>query len=126
MSEELKIGIEETKEFIKALAATNMHLLRVLHDGFQMKDAVDLSVNVLRDKEYQKSLVDAIKGVTKIPGEIKDLDPSEMAEIVNEVIQGIIVAVQEYATFRANREAAVAQRKKEEEDMAKKVASGRN
>ena len=77
MEQPEKIGIEELLEvFDGCYALTEIFILR-LKDGYQHEDLVALMTSLATDQRLR----DAMDGISKIKGEIKDLDFSEIYQL---------------------------------------------
>lgn len=85
-----KIGIKETKDIVEFLASLAKRVIRAGADGYQVKDAWDLGMGIMRDLEFQAELVEAIKGASEVPAEIRDLDVGEGVELGQIVVETII------------------------------------
>lgn len=81
MSEE-KVGIKETKEALEGLNKISLLLIKHLKDGAQVKDAIEAATEVMGSSELKTAIAEAFKGITSIPSELKDLDASEIFELV--------------------------------------------
>ena len=107
MAEE-KVGVKETKELLVVVGKLAVKIVELSGDGFQAKDAYDLSMFILRDPDFKGLVWEAVKGVKSIPAEIKDLDVEEASELVSVVIEGVIQALKARAESKAKKEAVQA------------------
>lgn len=70
-------GIKETKEVVVFLAKVGEGVEKALADGkIDLSDALDFTGAVM-------AIGAAVSGVGEVPSELKDLDASEAAELVN-------------------------------------------
>ena len=77
MSDENKVGIEETKEVVKAIEIIAVLGTKTLANGLQLSDFSALG-------ELAKSFSDfkaAIQGISLVDDELKDLDQAELLEL---------------------------------------------
>lgn len=76
-------GIKETKEVLKLALVLGGVVAGQLKDGFQFKDLADVFVKMQGDEE-KKAIVDAaLKDVSKVPDEVKDITFAEGLELVS-------------------------------------------
>ena len=75
-------GIEETKEAIKGIAELLVVVKDLAKDGIDLSDAVALGSKIVSDEAFRGALVKAVQGAQNIPTEIKDLDASEVGELL--------------------------------------------
>lgn len=71
-------GIKESKELLKAVMIIAKVLVERLKDGFQYDDVPLL----LSDLGMNTEIRDALAGVKEVPHEMKDLDASEVMQLV--------------------------------------------
>lgn len=123
MAEE-KIGIKETKELLDVVGKLALKIIEISGDGFQVKDAYDIAMFVLRDPSFKGLVWEAVKGVNKIPSEIKDLDAVEAGDLVAETVGCIIEALkarEKAKALKADIQANKDQRAKEAAEAAKQA-----
>jgi len=104
MADEEKVGIKETQELLEVVGKLAVKIVELSGDGFQFKDAYDLAVFILRDPGFKDLVWEAVKGVNKIPAEIKDLDVEEAGVLITVTVQGILQALQARAKAKALKE----------------------
>lgn len=74
------MDIKNTKEVVIAANELSLELIKILKDGAQMGDLVQLvtvAMGPLKDK-----VIAAAQGAGEVPSEVKDLDASEVVELV--------------------------------------------
>lgn len=88
-------SIKETKEVISASLDLTAIFIKVLKDGVQITDAMQLFSLIMADENLKAEVVAAAQGVSKIPSEVKDLDLQEgldLAALVLGKIPAIVAA----------------------------------
>lgn len=73
-------GIRESKEVLVALNELSMEIIKLVKDGLQWKDAVDL-YSKLNNSDLLSKLTKAANGIDAVPDEVKDLNISEAMEL---------------------------------------------
>jgi len=76
------LGIKETQEFLKGLNVVSLFLVQRLRDGVGTDDLAALIAKATADPEFQKVVKDAYEGAGDITKELKDLDASEVVQLV--------------------------------------------
>jgi hypothetical protein len=74
-------GIKELKELLVAVNEVSLVLVKLLKDGIQLSDGMELVGKLVGDEEFKSKLAAAVEGITKLPAEIKDLDLQEGLEL---------------------------------------------
>jgi hypothetical protein len=76
------VGILETRDVL--VAANELALVVVKHvkDGAQLSDIPAVITDLLASDAFKAALVEAIKNIQAVPGEIADIDLSESIELV--------------------------------------------
>jgi hypothetical protein len=114
-------GIKETKELFIALGMLTKLLIKHFGDGMQLRDAYDIMQDAMRDKDFIPTFSHAIKGITKVPAEIKDLDVREGAELAQLVYEDVVKAIKDWRAMKeANLVADAAKKAREAEALAQK------
>ncbi len=78
-----EVSTQQTKELLKGVLALTKLLLHRFKDGFQLDD---LPV-ILSKLGYDPTFREAVKGVSEVPNELKNLDMSEVVELVMLLVQ---------------------------------------
>jgi hypothetical protein len=81
-----KIGIQNTKEALLASMLVLRLIAEEVKDGFQAQDLVTVVQRISANEEKKALLEAALKDMTKIPAEIKDLDLGEGIELAGVLI----------------------------------------
>jgi len=71
------IGIKETTEVLVGINELALALCKVFADGFQASDFAEIMQVLTANEEVKEKMLEAVKGVTAIGGEIKDIDLQE-------------------------------------------------
>ena len=82
---EEKRGIKESKELLRGCVVLFKLCVNRMKDGFQLDDLPVL----LSKMGYDPELREAMKGVSKIPSEVKDLDLAEIMELASVLLKGV-------------------------------------
>lgn len=81
------LGIKELKDTIEALLEVSLKITSVLKDGYQASDLAVIFELFTKDEEMKKKIALAYDGISKVGGEVKDLDISEGIELTIAFIQ---------------------------------------
>lgn len=84
-----KQGIKELKESVEAIMEISLRFASVLKDGYQASDLSVLFELFSKDEILKKKIHEAYEGITKVGGEIKDLDTKESIELAVVLLQFI-------------------------------------
>lgn len=76
-------GIKEAKELLIGVNDVSCLLIKHLKDGVQVKDAIALFNDIMSNDVLKNEIIEAVKGISSVPGELKDLDASEIVEIAS-------------------------------------------
>lgn len=82
-------GIKELKETTEALMEIMIRIASVLKDGYQPSDLAFIFELFSKDEILKKKLADAYDGISKVGGEVKDLDLKEGIELSIVLLQFI-------------------------------------
>lgn len=74
--------IQDTREMLVALNELTLFLCGQFKDGFQLSDFMAVYSKMVRDQDFKEKMRDAFDGVKDIPAELKDLDTSEVIELI--------------------------------------------
>ncbi len=74
--------VKETKEALKAVVVLGQFVASRLKDGAQVEDLVALFTKLAVDPEFKAVLDEGIKGLDKVPEEIKDISFAEVVELL--------------------------------------------
>ena len=83
MPEPGKRDIHETLEVLVAMGELGEFMAKRLKDGVGLDDAMALATKLASDSEFRDILVKAGTGMKNIDDEFKDLDLSEMKQLVD-------------------------------------------
>lgn len=90
--------MKELTEFIDGILEASLLMTKHFKDGAQMHDAIAIFADLQSDQALREKLVEAAKGMSKIPTEIKELgfsDSLDLTILVMHKISKIIASVQE-------------------------------
>lgn len=89
MSEE-KLGIKELKEALVGAQDLAVLIIKNLKDGLQLgKDVAAVVAELLSNEELKASLAAAAEGISKVPAEVKDLEVSEVLDLVGSEVEQV-------------------------------------
>lgn len=77
------VSIKETKELLEALGEIAVTVKKVAKDGIKVDDISHLVALA----QKMDVIVDGAKGADEIPKELKDLDQTEVLEIIGQIYQ---------------------------------------
>ena len=83
MSEER--GIKETKELFVAIDKLTLLFIKKFKDGLDFSDGFAIAKALVKDDDFKE----AVKGLQKLPAEMKDLDFAEAMELGKIFLDGI-------------------------------------
>jgi hypothetical protein len=75
------VGIQETKEVLIAANELTLVVIKHVKDGIAVSDIPAIVSELMTSDAFKLALVDAVKGVTNVPAEIKDIDFTEGMEL---------------------------------------------
>jgi hypothetical protein len=75
------LGIQETKEVLIASNELTLVVIKHVKDGIAVSDIPAIVSELIASDSFKLALVDAVKGVTNVPAEIKDIDFAEGMEL---------------------------------------------
>jgi hypothetical protein len=75
------VGIQETKEVLIAANELTLVVIKHVKDGIAVSDIPAIVSELIASDSFKLALVDAVKGVTNVPAEIKDIDFAEGMEL---------------------------------------------
>lgn len=78
----MSAGVKESKELVEGVMILSALLLRELKDGFQVADLPVILSKIGSDER----LKEAVKGLSEVPAEFKDLTPEEIVQLVVAVV----------------------------------------
>jgi len=81
--------IKETKEVVSGVVVLSAFLIKQFRDGVGIDDAVAIIDKLKNDEGFKVVLLEAVKGVQKVPAEVSDLDTHEILELILHVGQMI-------------------------------------
>ena len=81
------LGIKELKDTIEALLEVSLKITSVLKDGYQATDLALIFELFTKDEEMKKKIALAYDGISKVGGEVRDIDISEGIELTVSMIQ---------------------------------------
>lgn len=76
-----KQGIKEVKEVTEAILEIALRIAAVLKDGYQPTDLALLFDLFAKDPVVKQKIAAAYDGISKVGGELKDLDAQEGVEL---------------------------------------------
>lgn len=74
-------SVTELKEVIEAVLEVSIKITSVLKDGYQPADLAVIFELFSKDSEMKNKIAKAYDGISKIGGEVHDLDASEGIEL---------------------------------------------
>lgn len=77
----MTVGIQETKEVLIAANELTLVVIKHVKDGVAVSDIPAIVSELIASDSFKLALVDAVKGVTNVPAEIKDIDLTEGMEL---------------------------------------------
>lgn len=77
----MSTGIQETKEVLIAANELTLVVIKHVKDGVAVSDIPAIVSEIIASDSFKLALVDAVKGVTNVPAEIKDIDLTEGMEL---------------------------------------------
>lgn len=80
--EEVKVGIEETKEAIKGVNELAVFICQAMSDGVSVGDFIAFYDKLTKDVEFQRVVRLAWEGREKISGEVSNIDLIESMELL--------------------------------------------
>lgn len=75
-------GIQQTDDVIKAAGAIALFIVSAMEDGWDLQDLR----RALGDENLRTKVVEGVRGAQQIPGEITDLDLSEIVNLALAVL----------------------------------------
>jgi hypothetical protein len=75
------VGIQDTKEVLIASNELTLVVIKHVKDGVSVADVPAIVSELIASDSFKLALVDAVKGVTNVPAEIKDIDFAEGMEL---------------------------------------------
>lgn len=76
-----KVGVQDLKEAIEAVLEMSVKITSVLKDGYQASDLAVIFELFSKDEEMKNKIAKAYDGISKIGGEVSDIDASEGIEL---------------------------------------------
>lgn len=73
----MSVGIKETKEALVGVNELAVLLVLRLKDGAGFDDIMAIWEKLGNDQEFKQKLSDAVKGISEVPAEVKDIDLNE-------------------------------------------------
>lgn len=89
MIKQQKIGIEETREVIKAVNELLLFFIKRFKDGVQYDDFIAFYSEIIADQETKALMVAAFDGYKKIPSEVQDIDVAEACQLLYDQVAQI-------------------------------------
>ena len=81
--------VKETKQALVALVILGKAVAAAAKDGLDLSDAVALGSKLVSDSAFRDALVEGVKGLDKVPEEIKDIAASEALELLGAVYEAL-------------------------------------
>jgi hypothetical protein len=81
--------VKETKQALVALVILGKAVAELAKDGLDLSDAVALGSKLVSDTAFRDALVEGVKGLDKVPEEIKDIAASEALELLGAVYEAL-------------------------------------
>lgn len=81
--------VKETKQALVALVILGKAVAELAKDGLDLSDAVALGSKLVSDSAFRDALVEGVKGLDKVPEEIKDIAASEALELLGAVYEAL-------------------------------------
>lgn len=81
--------VKETKQALIALIVLGKAVAVAAKDGLDLGDAVSLGSKLVSDAAFRDALVEGVKGLDKVPEEIKDIAASEALELLGAVYEAL-------------------------------------
>jgi len=75
------VGIQDVKEVLIASNELTLVVIKHVKDGVAVSDIPAIVSELMTSDSFKLALVDAVKGVTNVPAEIKDIDFTEGMEL---------------------------------------------
>ena len=82
-----KQGVKELQEAIEAILEISIKIGSVLKDGYQPADLALVFDLFAKDEEMKKKIAAAYDGISKIGGEVKDIDIHEGIELTIAIVK---------------------------------------
>lgn len=82
MTEAQKLGIKNLEETLVASFSLTKKLAPIYADGFSLQDIIDSFVAINSDAVLKAEIEAALKDIHEVPAEAKDLDMSEIAQLI--------------------------------------------
>jgi len=77
-----KTGITETKQALEGILELSIVLAYVLKDGAQVVDLLSVWEKVQNDPNVKQKVMAAFSGIANVSEEAKDMDVSEIVELI--------------------------------------------
>ena len=77
-----KIGIKETSDVLVAVNLLAVELIKLVKDGIQASDAAVLVAIISSNEPVKNALFAAFNNISAVPAEVKDLDVSEVVQLI--------------------------------------------
>lgn len=81
--------VKETKQALIALVVLGKAVAAAAKDGLDLSDALALGSKLVSDAAFRDALVEGVKGLDKVPEEIKDIAASEALELLGAVYEAL-------------------------------------
>jgi hypothetical protein len=75
----IELKLKETKEFVRGAILLGKLFAKEMGDGFQSSDLITVARKIAVEEQFREILWDAVKGVQKIPEEIKNEQMTDLA-----------------------------------------------
>jgi hypothetical protein len=96
--EKATVGIKETMDAVALVSVVAVFVAKELRaDGLQLTDAVVL----LTKPDFQSRLIEAVSGISQVPGEVADLSAYEVLDLSEYVLKTVRTVVDVFAGKRA-------------------------
>lgn len=81
--------VKESKEAILAVVSLGKYVSSLAADGLDLSDLGSLVAKFVGDAKFREALEAGVKGIDKVPEELKELDGSEAVELVAAIVDAI-------------------------------------
>lgn len=75
------MDVKNTKEVVVAANELAITMIKLMKDGIQLTDAVELYNKIITDESFKTAMLNAYDNIKLVPEEIKELDVMEATEL---------------------------------------------
>jgi hypothetical protein len=81
--------VHESKEALVSLIVLGKYAASLAADGLDFSDLGSLVAKIVSDAKFREVLEAGVKGLDRIPEELKDLKPEEALELVAAIVDAL-------------------------------------